>query len=83
MKSYVATEGDTSSTEPVCLQDGDYEFNILDFGGDGLYNYNGKGHYNVTTSNGQLIAEGGEFERQESTSFSIPFGGNHSQSDDQ
>ena len=30
------------------------------------------GSYNVTTNNGMLIAEGGDFNSSESTSFSLP-----------
>ena len=57
----------------LCLQEGEYEFTIKDMAGDGIccgvtQRY---GSYNVTT-NGMLIAEGGDFNSSESTSFSLP-----------
>ena len=57
----------------LCLQEGEYEFTIKDMAGDGICcgvapRY---GNYNVTT-NGMLIAEGGDFNSSESTSFSLP-----------
>jgi len=73
VESYYAVDGDTSNTVPMCLQEGEYEFTIYDSFGDGMCCEKGEGHYNVTTSNGYLIAEGGEFEYEETTRFSIPF----------
>ena len=49
------------------------KFIISDFFGNGICCGDGDGHYKVTTSNGALIAEGGEFGREESTRFSLPF----------
>jgi len=75
LKSYEEVDGDaTSYTESLCLQEGEYEFTIYDsisydLTGDGI---SLPGHYNVT-SNGALIALGGEFERNDSTRFSLPF----------
>jgi len=61
-----------SYTESMCLPAGEYEFTIYDAAGDGICCDWGDGHYNVTTSNGTLIAHGGAFESEETTRFSLP-----------
>ena len=68
-----AAIGDTSHTESICLEEGEYEFTIQDVAGDGMCCgvTQGYGNYNIT-SNGSLTAEGGEFGRSESTTFTIP-----------
>ena len=71
-KSHQGLEGDVSHSQPICLEEGEWKFVIYDSWGSGICCYAGEGHYNVT-SNGALIAEGGEFEDDESTTFSIPF----------
>ena len=74
VKSFAnAAFGDTSHTESICLEEGEYEFTIQDVAGDGICCgvTQGYGNYNIT-SNGSLIVEGGEFGRSESTTFTIP-----------
>ena len=66
-----ANEDATSHTETICLTEGDYYFSIYDY--YGLCCDEGEGHYNVTTLDGKVIAEGGEFSWEEATRFSIPF----------
>jgi len=73
VKSLQASLGDTTHAESICLQEGEYEFTIRDYWGNGLCCESGEGHYNVTSSNGALIAEGGDFSYSETTTFSIPF----------
>ena len=69
--AYQASRGDTFYNESICLEEGSYKFTINDSALDGI---DGIGHYNVTTtSEGELIAKGGEFEESETTSFSFPF----------
>jgi len=72
LASYAGTPGDTSHTETLCLKEGLYIFTIYDSAGDGISRTE-KGQYNITSSNGELIAEGREFELRETTIFSIPF----------
>ena len=66
--------GDSVYKKSKCLTEGEYEFTIKDTAGDGICCgvMQGNGHYNVT-SNGILIAEGGEFNRKETSLFMIPF----------
>ena len=68
------SHGDSVYKKSKCLQEGEYEFTIKDKAGDGICCgvMQGNGHYNVTT-NGILIAEGGEFYRKETSLFMIPF----------
>lgn len=48
-----------------------YEFIIIDDFADGMCCEFGEGSYSVTTSNGQVIANGGNFEDSERTTFGI------------
>ena len=74
LKSYSAADGDTVYTDSVCLRDeGNYTFAIYDEGADGICCDYGEGHYNITSSNGVLIAEGGEFDASEVVQFSVPY----------
>lgn len=74
IESHQGSSSDTSYTESICLEDGEYKFIISDSGGDGIccVEY-GDGTYTVTTSDGVVIAEGGDFEESESTYFLLPF----------
>jgi len=54
--------------ESMCLEEGQHQFSIYDSYGDGL---KGDGHYNLT-SYGELIVEGAEFRKSETTLFSLP-----------
>ena len=74
VKLHEASLGDTLYSESICLQEGEYIFTIFDIAwGNGICCQYGLGNYNVTTSNGVLIAEGGMFFFAESTTFTIPF----------
>ena len=73
LKNRNQSSGDTSHAEYICLQEGEYQFIISDSSSDGTCCYFGEGHYNVTSSSGALIAEGGEFDDSETAIFSIPF----------
>ncbi|KAF2520083.1 T9SS type A sorting domain-containing protein [Flavobacterium salilacus subsp. salilacus] len=48
-----------------------YSFAILDFEGDGICCEYGNGYYTVTTPNGDIIAQGGDFTDSETTPFGI------------
>ena len=70
----------------ICLSNGEYSFTIFDEWGDGMCCNWGEGSYTVrSTTSGSgggsgsgsgllIIASGGEFERMEETTFSIPYG---------
>ncbi len=73
VKLHDASLGDTLYSESICLQEGEYRFTIFDVWINGICCDFGSGNYNVTTSNGVLIAEGGMFYSAESTAFTIPF----------
>jgi hypothetical protein len=74
VKLHDASLGDTLYSESICLQEGEYIFTIFDIAwGNGICCEYGSGNYNVTTSNGVLIAEGGMFFFAENTTFTIPF----------
>ena len=60
VKSLQASRDDTSHAESICLQEGEYKFTIFD-SVLGICCKYGEGHYNVTSSNGAVIAEGGDF----------------------
>ena len=73
VNSHRASEGDTSYSESICLEEGEYLFRIFDdWPGDGICCDHGEGSYNVTVD-GTLIVEGGEFPWYEETVFSLPF----------
>lgn len=59
----------TLNSRSICLPEGEYEFSIHDHAGDGIC----CGGYYKLTSYGVTIKEGGEFEFDESTIFSLPF----------
>ena len=70
--SYEESNEDAASyTKSICLQEGEYEFIIYDSFGSGL-SYGG-GQYNITAMNGEIIAQGGEFQYSETTQFFLPF----------
>lgn len=48
-----------------------YTFTIFDEYGDGICCTSGDGYYSVSTAEGDIIAEGGEFTNWESTSFNV------------
>jgi hypothetical protein len=56
---------------PVCLPVGCYEFTMLDSEGDGLCCSYGLGEYVVTNQFGQVVAEGDDFNYEETTEFCI------------
>ena len=68
LKTFSGTESESFKTqkESICLQEGEYQFTVIDLWGLGI------AHYNMT-SYGEIIKEGGDFVSSESTVFSIPF----------
>jgi len=50
---------------------GEYNFTIIN--ADGICCSYGQGSYNITTPNGGVFAEGGEFTGSESSIFVFPF----------
>jgi endonuclease I len=60
----------SSYSEDVCLDDGDYVFNINDTYGDGICCSYGSGSYNLVIA-GNSVASGGTFQSSESTSFTL------------
>ena len=68
---------DQSHAESICLKEGRYHFLVSDW--DGICCDNGLGHYNVT-SFGQMIVQGGRFEREEARIFDLPYDSNLSPS---
>jgi len=62
-------------TEDVCLADGCYDFTINDSYSDGICCSEGNGSYNVTDSDGNTLASGGEFMSTEMTNFCLEGGG--------
>lgn len=66
-----------SHVESICLKEGRYNFIVKDW--DGICCDHGLGHYNVT-SYGQMIVQGGRFEREEARIFDLPYDSNLSPS---
>jgi len=69
--SHSGSSGDTSFNETLCLPEGEYNFTIIN--ADGICCSYGQGSYNITTPNGGVFAEGGEFTGSESSIFVFPF----------
>lgn len=59
-----------SYQEDLCVEDGDYTFTINDTYGDGICCQYGSGSYNLVLG-GSSVANGGNFNSTESTSFSL------------
>jgi surface protein len=68
---------DQSRVESICLKEGRYKFTVKDW--DGICCDHGLGHYNVT-SYGQMIVQGGKFQREEARIFDLPYDSNLSPS---
>jgi len=69
--SHAGSSGDTLFNQTICLPEGEYNFTIID--ADGICCSYGQGNYNITTPNGGVLAEGGEFTGSESSIFVFPF----------
>jgi hypothetical protein len=68
---YNGQAGQTLSLNNLGLADDDcYTFNIYDAYGDGICCGWGSGSYSLTTSNGDVILSGGNFDSSESSTFS-------------
>ncbi len=65
-----AYASNTTYSEEVCLDDGDYTFTINDSYGDGICCSYGYGSYNLVV-NGNSVASGDSFGASESTAFSL------------
>lgn len=60
----------TTYTKDICLDDGSYQFTILDSYGDGICCNSGNGAYSL--KNGQeVIASGGQFQNSQTTNFTL------------
>lgn len=57
-------------SESVCLDDGNYTLNVYDSYGDGICCSYGEGSYNLTIG-GQSVASGGNFDYQDTTNFTV------------
>ena len=66
-------DNNQSVVETVCLEDGDYTFSIYDSYGDGICCGYGNGYYELVVDS-IVVATGGEFNSEESTTFSVPAG---------
>ena len=64
-------ESNETYTMEVELESGCYAFGIIDFAGDGMCCDYGNGSYEVTTMEGVVIAQGGQFGESEITKFEI------------
>jgi len=69
--SHAGSSGETSFNQTICLLEGEYDFTIID--PDGICCSYGQGNYNISTPNGGVLAEGGEFTGSESSVFVFPF----------
>jgi PKD repeat protein len=63
-------------SESICLLDGCYEFVMMDAVGNGICCFNGNGSYEVIDQDGNVLANGAEFEDEEITEFCFSSGGN-------
>ena len=70
---HYSASNDALYKESICLEEGDYEFSVYDSMANDICCKFGQGYYKVTSSNGDLIVEGGEFGASLSTSFALPF----------
>jgi len=70
IRSDASMDGDPSHNVSICLEEGEYEFTVYDSRDDDAIDL--LVDYNIT-SNGKLIVQGGDFENEETASFSIPF----------
>ena len=61
-----------SYTEMFCLADGDYQFTLYDAYGDGICCAYGNGSYQLSADS-NIVASGGQFGTEESTSFTLPY----------
>lgn len=65
-------DSDETYSVEVELEPGQcYTFGIIDFAGDGICCLNGEGSYEVTTMEGVVIVQGGEFTSSELTPFGV------------
>ncbi len=72
---YTNFQSGTVETEIVCVDNGCYDFVIMDIAGDGICCGNGNGSYTLTDEDGNILASGGDFGTQETTNFCFDNGG--------
>ncbi|NEN22464.1 T9SS type A sorting domain-containing protein [Cryomorpha ignava] len=72
---YANFQSGTIETEIVCVDNGCYDFVIMDIMGDGICCENGNGSYTLEDENDNLLASGGDFGTQETTNFCFSSGG--------
>ena len=72
---YANFQSGTIETEIVCVDNGCYDFVIMDIMGDGICCANGNGSYTLKDENNNILASGGDFGTQETTNFCFSSGG--------
>ena len=68
---YVNFKGGEVETHEICVDDGCYDFVIMDTYGDGICCSNYDGSYTLLDENNNVLASGGEFGSQETTNFCL------------
>ncbi len=72
---YTNFQSGTVETEVVCVDDGCYDFVIMDIAGDGICCGNGNGSYTLSDEDNNILASGGDFGSEETTNFCFDSGG--------
>lgn len=67
-------DSNSSTSEAVCLSDGDYTLIVTDSYGDGICCSYGNGSYSLTIE-GEVLATGGQFGSEDTTAFTLGTGG--------
>ena len=68
---YANFKGGELETHEICMDDGCYDFVIMDIYGDGICCGNGQGSYTLKDQNNNILATGGEFQFEEITNFCL------------
>lgn len=66
---YANFQNETVHNAVVCVENGCYDFVIMDSGGNGICCESGNGSYSVTNQGGVILASGGDFSTQETTNI--------------
>jgi PKD repeat protein len=72
---YSNFQAGTVETEIICVDDGCYDFVMMDSNGNGICCNNGNGSYSVTDENNNVLASGGNFGSEEITEICVNPGG--------
>lgn len=68
---YTNFNGGDIETTVVCVDNGCYDFVIMDLGGNGICCTSGNGSYELRDQSNQLLASGGSFGADETTNFCL------------